>query len=582
MKKIPSKPLDPLWIKASVVGSFWASIEIIFGSFLHNLRFPMSGTLLSFISVFLLVSFIQIWKEKGLIIRAGLICALLKSISPSAVIIGPMTGIFIEAALLELAVSILGMNLAGYLTGGALAVTSTLLHKLVSLLILYGFDFIKILDVLYRFSVKQIKLENPEPLALIVIITIVYAVTGITGAAAGYFTGKRYLMNSHIVNPGHEIALGSEEGFFSSQHDRRYSVFLLIVIFLSVVTSLLLINLNLAIPATVFSVVFVSFCLFRYRTSLNRLKKISTWVQFCLITVIAAFLWNGISEKNMFSVNGLIIGLKMVARAAIVIIGFAAISTELKNPIIKSLLYNKGFENLYKSLNVAFSALPGIIEGLPKPKRLFGRTGISFPALFKQAERLVEIIEKDHSSGAPVIIITGEREQGKTMFVKKITDDLKELDFSLGGFLSVGIHNSGERTGFKIMDVQTLQQTELCTSVPNDSWIRYGRYYFNPEGISEGNEILNVKNVSEKDLVIIDEVGPLELKGQGWSRSIKNLVNSASVPQLWVVRKSLVNNVLKKWIKGDAYIFDIAEDNSGMVVELISEITGDKNGRKTT
>jgi nucleoside-triphosphatase THEP1 len=575
MKKISAKPLSPLWIKASVVGSFWASIEIIFGSFLHNLRFPMSGTILSFISVFLLVSFIQIWKEKGLIIRAGLICALLKSISPSAVILGPMTGIFIEAALLEVAVSIMGMNLAGYLTGGALAVMSTLLHKLVSLLILYGFDFIKILDVLYQFSVKQINLENTEPLVLIIIITVVYAVTGITGAAAGYFSGRQYLRNSHLVNSTNEIVLGSEEGFFSGQHDRKYSVFLLILIFLSVVTSLLLINLNLVIPAAVFSVAFVAFCLVRYKTSLNRLKKISTWIQFTIITVIAAFLWNGISEKNMFSVNGLTIGLKMVARAAIVIIGFAAISTELKNPLIKSLLYNKGFENLYKSLNVAFSALPGIIEGLPKPKKLSGRTGISFPALFKQAERLVIMIEKDHSSAAPVIIITGEREEGKTMFVKKISEDLKELDFNLGGFLSVGIHNLGERTGFNIMDVQTSKQTELCTSVQNEKWVRYGRFYFNPEGISEGNKILDVENVSEKDLVIIDEVGPLELKGEGWSRSISNLVNSASVPQLWVVRQSLVNNVIKKWVKGEAFIFNISEDSPEMVVELIAEISGD-------
>ena len=60
----------------------------------------------------------------------------------------------------------------------------------------------------------------------------------------------------------------------------------------------------------------------------------------------------------------------MIARAVIVIIGFATIGIELKNPLIKSVLYNKGFANLYQSLSLSFSALPGILESLPESKNL--------------------------------------------------------------------------------------------------------------------------------------------------------------------------------------------------------------------
>ena len=62
-----------IWLKASVVGSLWASVEIIAGSFFHNLRIPMAGTILAMISVMIMVAFHQIWKEKGLFWRAGLI-----------------------------------------------------------------------------------------------------------------------------------------------------------------------------------------------------------------------------------------------------------------------------------------------------------------------------------------------------------------------------------------------------------------------------------------------------------------------------------------------------------------------------
>ena len=88
--------LSQQWIKAAVIGSIWAAIEIIGGSFLHNLKIPFSGTFLSMIAVFMLVAFSMHWKERGIIIRAGIIAALMKSISPSAVILGPMFAIFME------------------------------------------------------------------------------------------------------------------------------------------------------------------------------------------------------------------------------------------------------------------------------------------------------------------------------------------------------------------------------------------------------------------------------------------------------------------------------------------------------
>src|SRR5450759_411022 len=159
METIIYKPLNSIWLKASVIGSIWASIEIVLGSFIHNLKIPLSGMVLSFISVWLLISFLQVWKENGLVWRAGVICALMKSISPSAIILGPMIGILTEAVLIELFIFFFGKNLVGYLIGGAFAVLSTILHKLVSLLILYGFDFIKILSDLYQFAVKQIDLR---------------------------------------------------------------------------------------------------------------------------------------------------------------------------------------------------------------------------------------------------------------------------------------------------------------------------------------------------------------------------------------------------------------------------------------
>ena len=321
METIIYKPLNSIWLKASVVGSIWASIEIILGSFLHNLKIPLSGMILSFISVYILIAFLQVWKENGLIWRAGIICALMKSISPSALILGPMIGIFTEAILIELFIFVFGKNLIGYLVGGAFAVLATLLHKLVNLLILYGFDFIKILSDLYLFAMKQIDLEQLSPTYLITFITVIYIISGMAGAIAGYVAGLKYLKTKNLSDDQSEIILHSKNQLFDQTTKQSYSLIYLLINLFSIVAILFLMNSNFVIVTTISSFIYIGFCILNYKNSLRRLKKISFWISFMVITFAAAFLWNGFSHGAFFSLDGLIIGLKMNARAIIMVIG---------------------------------------------------------------------------------------------------------------------------------------------------------------------------------------------------------------------------------------------------------------------
>jgi len=573
MQIISSNPLSQKWLKASVIGSVWASIEIILGSFLHNLKIPLSGMILSFISVWLLISFLQVWKENGLIMRAGIICALMKSISPSALILGPMIGIFTEAILIELFILMLGKNLIGYMIGGAFAVLATLIQKLVSLLILYGFDFIKILSDLYLFAVKQIDLEHLRPTFLIILIVFIYIITGMAGAIAGYTTGLKYLKTKNFSDHQQEVVLNTKNQLYESTINQSYSLIFLLINLFSIGAILFLMNTPHFIAAIVSSITYIGFCILKYKNSLKRLKKISFWVSFMIITFAAAFLWNGFSHGAFFSMDGLIIGLKMNARAIIIVIGFASLSVELKNPVIKSLLYHKGFASLYQSLSLAFSALPFFLSNLSKSEnKKKGISGISFNGLLGQAETLLSIFEKDHLLRPQVIIITGDIHQGKTTFAQKIIADLLVQNVRIAGFFSIGINENGIRTGFNLVDIESSRQIELCSDKKNEKRIKFGRYYFNPDAISFGTEILNENNLSDKQLIVIDEVGHLELNGQGWSNAIENITRSNTVPQLWIVRKSLVQKCARRWNIGNAYIFDITESSILEVENKLTEI----------
>ncbi len=152
--------LSEKWIKASITGTIWAASEIVLGSFLHNLKVPFSGNILTAIGIVILISISHIWTERGLIWRAGLICALMKTMSPSAVIFGPMIAILAEAFLIESSVRLMGRTFAGYLTGAVLAMSWNLFQKIANYIIFYGANIIEVYNNLLGMAQRQLNIQT--------------------------------------------------------------------------------------------------------------------------------------------------------------------------------------------------------------------------------------------------------------------------------------------------------------------------------------------------------------------------------------------------------------------------------------
>ncbi|MCK5693001.1 MAG: hypothetical protein KAI08_09130, partial [Bacteroidales bacterium] len=253
-------------MKAAVAGGLWASFEIIVGSLLHNLHIPFSGTLLATFSIIWMISFLQLWNETGLIWRAGLICGLMKSLSPSAVILGPMTGIMMEALFMDLLIYLVGRNMLGYILAGIAALLSTILHKLASLFILYGNDLVNIYVNLFRFLQKQLGLEEANPKDLIIGIIALYILVGAAAAIAGYYLGKRALRNQKEVS---SIAKPTDPYASAWQDADPNQAFRILLLFLHVImipVLLLLINrFGLQFQSLIPAGLYLVFLLFYYK-----------------------------------------------------------------------------------------------------------------------------------------------------------------------------------------------------------------------------------------------------------------------------------------------------------------------------
>lgn len=389
--------LKPVWLKAAVLGGLWASVEIIIGSFFHNLRLPFAGTILAANSTILMIAFYQVWPEKGLIWRAGLIAALMKSISPSAIILGPMIGILSEALVVEFCIRFLGNNVVSLSLAGALSVSSALIHKLVSLLILYGYNLVTLYVNIFKFLAKQARIGNADPWTLVFIVLGVYLFLGIFSAFLGIRIGKRVLVPGN-GKMGFKPMPGNTNNILSINPQQKFSLYVFVFHLLLIPAGLLAINFLPFVSALLLIVVYSGFCILRYTRSLRRLMKPIFWIQLFVLTFLAGLFWNGFQKHGAwFEWEGLLIGLEMNLRAVFVVIAFSSLGVELRNPRIRDYLFSQGFDKIYSALTLAFTALPVMIEAMPKPVYFLKHPVSSFSTMIIHAREWLKVFEELNS-----------------------------------------------------------------------------------------------------------------------------------------------------------------------------------------
>ena len=390
------KKIDNLWLKAAVVGGLWASIEIIIGSFLHNTRLPFAGSMLAFAGTVLLIGFYQIWPHKGLIIRAGLITAVMKSVSPSAIIIGPMTGILLEAALIEFIILITGNNIVSLMLAGTLSLSSALFHKVISLLIFYGFDLIKIYVNVINFALKQFGLKEAGEWQILIALLAVYTFFGVLAASLGYYIGRKAIRmrkESNIIEL-EEREIRPKE-FFEIRDDQKTSILLLIIHILAIPVGLYLLNYWGLVVGLSYIVLYIIIVGYKYRFALRRLKKPIFWSQLIIIILLSAVFWDvGDNKNHWISEEGIIVGVEMMFRALFIVIAFSALSVELRNEKVRKFLYKIGFGKFYQSVGMAFSALPVMIALLPVSKEIIKNPAKSFLMPLIMADSWLNMFKK--------------------------------------------------------------------------------------------------------------------------------------------------------------------------------------------
>jgi nucleoside-triphosphatase len=133
-----------------------------------------------------------------------------------------------------------------------------------------------------------------------------------------------------------------------------------------------------------------------------------------------------------------------------------------------------------------------------------------------------------------IYILTGAIQTGKTTALLNWSDRKKNVS----GILTPVIN--GKRF---FMDVSTKEQFEMEAAEDEKEILSTGRFNFSRAAFEKA--IQTIRQSSDRPgWLIIDEIGPLELKKEGFYTVIKDLLKNHSAQLLFVVREGLPEKVV--------------------------------------
>lgn len=564
----PDRKLSTTWLKAAVLGCLWASSEIVLGSFLHNLHVPFSSIFLTSIGVILIVSISYKWKDKGLIWRSGLICALMKSVSPSAVIFGPMIAIMSEAFLLEFAVRVIGRNMIGFMVGSLLAMSWNFFQKIANYLIYYGFNIVELYASLVKYAEKQLHMHFDTVWMPIIVLWIFYLLFGIVAAVIGIYIGKT-ASGKTIPMLSSDKRRMNEIKSKSKTPQTSYSLWWLAFNFAGMISALLFMNYTGIAWWFTAGIILIAIWAMRYKSALRPLMKPKFWIFFVFITMLSSFLFAKFQSDELSVADGLLVGLQMNFRAAIMIVGFSVVGKELSNPVIRNFFIRTSFRQLPLALEVAFETLPFVIANLPSIKDIFRKPVTVIRQIGAQSEFWLEKVALTMKKKSNVVLITGEIGSGKTTLISGISSRLKASGILTGGIIASAVYENGTKTGYKIQDVSTEKEMQLSQINDTEGLARVGRYFFIPEAIDFGRDALSVERNHNAQIVFIDEIGAWELQGQGWASSLNELIINCDMPLIITVRKSFVDLVVENWMFQNPLVIEAKDAQMDLIFSEI-------------
>ena len=361
---------ERFWAYATTFGALWGAIEATAGSFLHALKVPFAGTLLAACGATLLVALRVLCPRRGVVLAAGLVCALVKLTSPGTVLVGPMVGIVMESLLVEIACLPLGAKAPTAVLGGALATAWALVQKVLTQVVLFGAPVI----LLYREVLVRAEawLGLPRTLGVTIalpFLLIVMAIGGL-GGLVGLSAGRRVeaepdgawskAPSARERDPGTPL---SDPGMSSSPRRARVRVTALLAVLVAALLFVALVRAPVRAHGGAFALAYGVACLFGADLR-KRIGGPKRWV-FAVVVLASIGALVGPKDAHLlgrgYSSSASLAGVTMSARAFALVLASSGILLAFPPAELVTRIAEHRRPRLVRAALVALSLVPELV-----------------------------------------------------------------------------------------------------------------------------------------------------------------------------------------------------------------------------
>jgi len=185
------------------------------------------------------------------------------------------------------------------------------------------------------------------------------------------------------------------------------------------------------------------------------------------------------------------------------------------------------------------------------------------PGSLDSAE-LFAAFSRAQSLGKSALLFAGPIGSGKTKTASLLAKILSEKGFPVAGIVSPRILKDGKTLGYVVRDICTGRTRPLCAISPREllgiaefsslfepsplegEVFQFRRFFFSQRALEFGNSVL-MEAAGKAEVIVVDEVGPLELSGHGFAPGLR-VCRESKAFLILTVRPRLLSAV-KRWLE---------------------------------
>ena len=126
-----------------------------------------------------------------------------------------------------------------------------------------------------------------------------------------------------------------------------------------------------------------------------------------------------------------------------------------------------------------------------------------------------------------------------------------------------------ETIGYDVVDIFSGKKQAFLRIFGNNLQQKIGKYYINTEGLNLGISALQLNSFASPEVIVIDEIGKLELAGDGWHAALQKLVQHFNGYLLLSVRKEVVNEVIEQYHLNPKKVLEVSQNTCNKLYEMI-------------